>query len=160
MSIPINITARLCYAAVRCCLCVCSVMLCGISLLLSPPTRTAQDNQSKNPHNDYAQHFVDTGERSQNFIHDASVEDRFEEYPKLKELIQRKDEHIDRLASPPMLAATVHAQHALLLLQACVGVSIVLGLVHVACIAVSLTYVCTYASSQRWVWAAVHAGAC
>lgn len=84
-------------------------MLCGISLLLSPPPlHTAQDNQSKNPHNDYAQHFVDTGERSQNFIHDASVEDRFEEYPKLKELIQRKDEHIDRLASPPMLAATVH----------------------------------------------------
>ena len=62
---------------------------------------------------------MNTGERSQNFIHDASVEDRFEEYPKLKELIQRKDEHIDRLASPPMLADTACAQHALMFLCSC-----------------------------------------
>jgi len=26
---------------------------------------------SSNPHNDYSQHFVDTGQRPQNFIHDA-----------------------------------------------------------------------------------------
>ena len=27
--------------------------------------------QSANPHNDYSQHFVDTGQRSQNFIRDV-----------------------------------------------------------------------------------------
>jgi hypothetical protein len=30
--------------------------------------------------NDYSQHFVDTGERPQNFIRDADVNERFEEY--------------------------------------------------------------------------------
>lgn len=100
-----------CYCLFTICSCKVLSLLCYVvylSYFPPPHLHTAQDNQSKNPHNDYAQHFVDTGERSQNFIHDASVEDRFEEYPKLKELIQRKDEHIDRLASPPMLAATVH----------------------------------------------------
>ena len=32
------------------------------------------------PKNDYCQHFVDTGERPQNFIRDANVDDRFQEY--------------------------------------------------------------------------------
>ena len=27
--------------------------------------------QSANPHNDYSQHFVDTGQRAQNFIRDV-----------------------------------------------------------------------------------------
>ena len=40
--------------------------------------------QSANPHNDYCQHFVDTGQRPQNFIRDVGIQDRFEEYPKLK----------------------------------------------------------------------------
>lgn len=42
---------------------------------------------SANPHNDYCQNFIDTGQRPQNFIRDACLEERFEEYPKLKELI-------------------------------------------------------------------------
>ena len=38
--------------------------------------------QSSNPHNDYCQHFVDTGQRPQNFIRDVGLAYRFEEYPK------------------------------------------------------------------------------
>ncbi|GFY67270.1 n6-adenosine-methyltransferase non-catalytic subunit [Trichonephila inaurata madagascariensis] len=58
--------------------------------------------QSANPHNDYCQHFVDTGQRPQNFIRDVGLADRFEEYPKLKELIRLKDELIAVTATPPM----------------------------------------------------------
>lgn len=58
--------------------------------------------QSANPHNDYCQHYVDTGQRPQNFIRDYELHDRFEEYPKLKELIRLKDELIARTATPPM----------------------------------------------------------
>lgn len=58
--------------------------------------------QSANPHNDYCQHFVDTGQRPQNFIRDAGRDDRFEEYPKLRELVQLKDELVARTAAPPM----------------------------------------------------------
>ncbi|XP_035206819.1 N6-adenosine-methyltransferase non-catalytic subunit-like [Stegodyphus dumicola] len=58
--------------------------------------------QSANPHNDYCQHFVDTGQRPQNFIRDVGLADRFEEYPKLKELIRLKDELIAKTATPPM----------------------------------------------------------
>ncbi|XP_072038432.1 N(6)-adenosine-methyltransferase non-catalytic subunit METTL14-like [Amphiura filiformis] len=58
--------------------------------------------QSANPHNDYCQHFVDTGQRPQNFIRDVGLADRFEEYPKLKELIKLKDELIQQTNSPPM----------------------------------------------------------
>jgi hypothetical protein len=49
-----------------------------------------QGTQSSNPHNDYCQHFVDTGQRPQNFIRDVGLADRFEEYPKLRELIKLK----------------------------------------------------------------------
>lgn len=31
----------------------------------------SQGTQSANPHNDYSQHFVDTGQRPQNFIRDT-----------------------------------------------------------------------------------------
>ncbi|KAF7489075.1 N6-adenosine-methyltransferase non-catalytic subunit [Sarcoptes scabiei] len=58
--------------------------------------------QSANPHNDYCQHFVDTGQRPQNFIRDVGLNDRFEEYPKLKELIRLKDELIANTATLPM----------------------------------------------------------
>mgnify|MGYP003729599675 CR=1 FL=1 len=58
--------------------------------------------QSANPHNDYCQHYVDTGQRPQNFIRDFELHDRFEEYPKLKELIRLKDELIAQTATPPM----------------------------------------------------------
>ncbi|XP_048763135.1 N6-adenosine-methyltransferase non-catalytic subunit-like [Ostrea edulis] len=58
--------------------------------------------QSANPHNDYCQNFVDTGERPQNFIRDTGLANRFEEYPKLRELIRLKDELISRTNTPPM----------------------------------------------------------
>nr|XP_033793885.1 N6-adenosine-methyltransferase non-catalytic subunit isoform X2 [Geotrypetes seraphini] len=58
--------------------------------------------QSLNPHNDYCQHFVDTGHRPQNFIRDVGLADRFEEYPKLRELIRLKDELICKSNTPPM----------------------------------------------------------
>ncbi|XP_066574166.1 N(6)-adenosine-methyltransferase non-catalytic subunit METTL14 [Amia ocellicauda] len=58
--------------------------------------------QSLNPHNDYCQHFVDTGHRPQNFIRDVGLADRFEEYPKLRELIRLKDELISTTNTPPM----------------------------------------------------------
>lgn len=58
--------------------------------------------QSSNPHNDYCQHFVDTGHRPQNFIRDVGLADRFEEYPKLRELIKLKDKLIEDTASAPM----------------------------------------------------------
>lgn len=58
--------------------------------------------QSANPHNDYCQHFVDTGERPQNFIRDVGLTNRFEEYPKLRELILRKDELIQNTNTTPM----------------------------------------------------------
>ena len=51
--------------------------------------------------NDYAQHFVDTGLRPANFIRDSDVQERFEEYPKLKELIEAKDARIADRATPP-----------------------------------------------------------
>ncbi|KAM7534642.1 hypothetical protein Aperf_G00000111860 [Anoplocephala perfoliata] len=58
--------------------------------------------QSANPHNDYCQHFVDTGKRPQNFIRDTGLRHRFEEYPKLRELIRLKDELIQARVTPPM----------------------------------------------------------
>ncbi|KAL4240159.1 N6-adenosine-methyltransferase subunit mettl14 [Mactra antiquata] len=57
--------------------------------------------QSANPHNDYCQHFVDTGERPQNFIRDVGLANRFEEYPKLRELIRLKDDLIATTNIPP-----------------------------------------------------------
>lgn len=54
------------------------------------------------PRNDYCQRFVDTGERPQNFIRDTSLLDRFEEYPKLKELTKLKDERVKTRAYPPL----------------------------------------------------------
>ena len=51
--------------------------------------------------NDYAQHFVDTGLRPANFIRDSDVQERFEEYPKLKELIEAKDTLINERATEP-----------------------------------------------------------
>ncbi|XP_066584762.1 N6-adenosine-methyltransferase non-catalytic subunit isoform X3 [Prorops nasuta] len=62
--------------------------------------------QSSNPHNDYCQHFIDTGQRPQNFIRDVGLADRFEEYPKLRELIKLKDDLISETATPPMYLKT------------------------------------------------------
>lgn len=49
---------------------------------------------------------MDTGQRPQNFIRDVGLADRFEEYPKLKELIRLKDEHICKTSTPPMYLKT------------------------------------------------------
>ncbi len=58
--------------------------------------------QSANPHNDYSQHFVDSGQRPQNFIRDPGLQERFDEYPKLKELIKLKDQLVASTATTPM----------------------------------------------------------
>ena len=94
----------------------------GEKLVYTDSSTFLKGTQSSNPHNDYCQHFVDTGQRPQNFIRDVGLADRylliilfqsrnqliffifnrFEEYPKLKELIRLKDELIASTASPPM----------------------------------------------------------
>jgi len=74
----------------------------GEKLVYTDSSTFLKGTQSSNPHNDYCQHFVDTGQRPQNFIRDVGLADRFEEYPKLKELIRLKDEIISQTASPPM----------------------------------------------------------
>lgn len=65
-------------------------------------TAFLKGTQSLNPHNDYSQNFVDTGHRPQNFIRDVGLADRFEEYPKLRELIRLKNDLVTRTAHPPM----------------------------------------------------------
>nr|CAG4649381.1 EOG090X07CF [Scapholeberis mucronata] len=72
------------------------------TLVYTDSSTFLKGTQSSNPHNDYCQHFVDTGQRPQNFIRDVGLADRFEEYPKLKELIRLKDDLIAQTASPPM----------------------------------------------------------
>ena len=54
------------------------------------------------PKNDYCLHFVETGERPQNFIRDYDEEKRFLDYPKLNELIKLKNEVLKIRATPPM----------------------------------------------------------
>eukprot|EP00128_Syssomonas_multiformis_P006155 Colp12_sorted_trinity150504_noHs@7500 len=61
-----------------------------------------KDTQTNNPHNDYSQHFVDTGQRPQNFIRESDPSERFDEYPKHKELIKLKDAYCADRATPPM----------------------------------------------------------
>ncbi|XP_025208649.1 N6-adenosine-methyltransferase non-catalytic subunit-like [Melanaphis sacchari] len=53
-------------------------------------------------HNDYCQHFIDTGQRPQNFIRDVHLNSRFNEIPKLKELVHLKDKLVSQTAFPPM----------------------------------------------------------
>ncbi|XP_034229964.1 N6-adenosine-methyltransferase non-catalytic subunit [Thrips palmi] len=71
-------------------------------LIYTDSSTFLKGTQSSNPHNDYCQHFVDTGQRPQNFIRDVGLADRFEEYPKLRELIKLKDDLIQQTATPPM----------------------------------------------------------
>ncbi|KAJ3037588.1 N6-adenosine-methyltransferase subunit mettl14 [Rhizophlyctis rosea] len=52
--------------------------------------------------NDYSQNCVNTGYRPQNYIRDSSVIDRFEEYPKLRDLSRLKNDLVKRRATPPM----------------------------------------------------------
>ena len=73
-------------------------------------TAFLKGTQSQNPHNDYSQNFVDTGHRPQNFIRDVGLADRFEEYPKLRELIRLKNELVADTAHPPMYLKTSQFQ--------------------------------------------------
>ncbi|KAI3943951.1 hypothetical protein MKW92_047185 [Papaver armeniacum] len=57
---------------------------------------------SREEQNDYSQNFVDTGKRPQNFIRELELTNTVEDYPKLRELIQKKDEIVANAASPPM----------------------------------------------------------
>lgn len=57
---------------------------------------------SRGEQNDYSQNFVDTGMRPQNFIRELELTNVVEDYPKLRELIQKKDEIVSNSASPPM----------------------------------------------------------
>ncbi|PHT49190.1 N6-adenosine-methyltransferase subunit METTL14 [Capsicum baccatum] len=57
---------------------------------------------SRGEQNDYSQNFVDTGTRPQNFIRELELTSVVEDYPKLRELIQRKDEIVVKASSPPM----------------------------------------------------------
>ncbi|XP_021899846.1 methyltransferase-like protein 1 [Carica papaya] len=56
---------------------------------------------SRGEQNDYSQNFVDTGMRPQNFIRELELTN-VEDYPKLRELIQKKDEIVSKSASPPL----------------------------------------------------------
>ncbi|KAK2416519.1 N6-adenosine-methyltransferase non-catalytic subunit MTB [Trifolium repens] len=57
---------------------------------------------SRGEQNDYSQNFVDTSMRPQNFIRELELTNVVEDYPKLRELIQKKDEIVEKSASTPM----------------------------------------------------------
>ncbi|CAF0890331.1 unnamed protein product [Adineta ricciae] len=65
-------------------------------------SRLDDDEFDEAPNNDYCQQFVNTGQRPQNYIRDAGLRGRFEEYPKLRELIRLKDDYIEKTSPPPM----------------------------------------------------------
>jgi len=69
-----------------------------------PPRITGPPGKapSRGEQNDYSQNFVDTGMRPQNFIRELELTNVVEDYPKLRELIQKKDEIVAKSASPPM----------------------------------------------------------
>ncbi|XP_062216791.1 N6-adenosine-methyltransferase non-catalytic subunit MTB-like [Phragmites australis] len=68
---------------------------------------------SRGEQNDYSQNFVDTGTRPQNFIRELDLTSVAEDYPKLRELIQRKDEIVANSASPPMYYKCDLREHVL-----------------------------------------------
>ncbi len=53
-------------------------------------TAFLKGTQSLNPHNDYSQNFVDTGQRPQNFIRDVGLADRFDFYLLLSNVLVSK----------------------------------------------------------------------
>ncbi|XP_071734135.1 N6-adenosine-methyltransferase non-catalytic subunit MTB-like [Rutidosis leptorrhynchoides] len=57
---------------------------------------------SRGEQNDYSQNFVDTGLRPQNYIRELELTSVVEDYPKLRELIQKKDEIVANSATAPM----------------------------------------------------------
>ncbi|CAE8667493.1 unnamed protein product, partial [Polarella glacialis] len=52
--------------------------------------------------NDYAQNFIDTGLRPQNYIRDLDYANRYSEYPKIERLIKLKEEILAKRATPGM----------------------------------------------------------
>lgn len=68
---------------------------------------------SRGEQNDYSQNFVDTGMRPQNFIRELELTNVVEDYPKLRELIQKKDEIVAKSASPPMYYKCDLREHVL-----------------------------------------------
>eukprot|EP00741_Cyanophora_paradoxa_P002973 tig00000655_g2886.t1 len=64
-------------------------------------TGTTSTQLLDRPKNDYSLHFVTSGQRPQNFVRDADMHDRLEEYPKLRELFTLKEEIYKRTAPPP-----------------------------------------------------------
>eukprot|EP00262_Sarcandra_glabra_P010535 TRINITY_DN25826_c0_g1_i1.p1 TRINITY_DN25826_c0_g1~~TRINITY_DN25826_c0_g1_i1.p1 ORF type:complete len:1252 (+),score=302.25 TRINITY_DN25826_c0_g1_i1:237-3992(+) len=68
---------------------------------------------SRGEQNDYSQNFVDTGMRPQNFIRELELTSVVEDYPKLRELIQKKDEIVAKSASPPMYYKCDLREHVL-----------------------------------------------
>ncbi|CAG8521578.1 10963_t:CDS:2 [Scutellospora calospora] len=63
--------------------------------------QTSGQESEKTIRNDYCQYFVDSGRRPQNFIRDTELSQRFDEYPKLKELTKMKDSLVKSMATPP-----------------------------------------------------------
>eukprot|EP01022_Parablepharisma_sp_SALTPOND_P017416 TRINITY_DN2775_c0_g1_i1.p1 TRINITY_DN2775_c0_g1~~TRINITY_DN2775_c0_g1_i1.p1 ORF type:complete len:475 (+),score=29.58 TRINITY_DN2775_c0_g1_i1:97-1425(+) len=51
---------------------------------------------------DYSQNYVNTGMRPQNFIRDTDPSERFQDHPKLAELIKMKNDVVKKRATPPM----------------------------------------------------------
>ncbi|KAJ0538236.1 putative mRNA (2'-O-methyladenosine-N(6)-)-methyltransferase [Helianthus annuus] len=68
---------------------------------------------SRGEQNDYSQNFVDTGMRPQNFIRELELTSVVEDYPKLRELIQKKDEIVANSASAPMYYKCDLREHVL-----------------------------------------------
>ncbi|KAF8380211.1 hypothetical protein HHK36_027693 [Tetracentron sinense] len=68
---------------------------------------------SRGEQNDYSQNFVDTGMRPQNFIRELELTSVVEDYPKLRDLIQKKDEIVAKSASPPMYYKCDLREHVL-----------------------------------------------
>ncbi|CAG8440212.1 2437_t:CDS:2 [Dentiscutata heterogama] len=62
--------------------------------------QTSGQEGEKTIRNDYCQYFVDSGRRPQNFIRDTELSQRFDEYPKLKELTKMKDTLVANMATP------------------------------------------------------------
>ncbi|XP_020093769.1 methyltransferase-like protein 1 [Ananas comosus] len=81
----------------------------------APPRNNGSSGKapSRGEQNDYSQNFVDTGMRPQNFIRELELTSVVEDYPKLRELIQRKDEIVAKSASPPMYYKCDLREHVL-----------------------------------------------
>ncbi|GAB2285432.1 hypothetical protein Dimus_019883 [Dionaea muscipula] len=65
------------------------------------PSMSPAPAPSRGEQNDYSQNFVDTGMRPQNLIRELELTN-VEDYPKLRELIQKKDEIVAKSAAAPM----------------------------------------------------------